>query len=139
MMSGIEHLWASWGQPISAVIGGAAGWSGQVMRARMQARRDRLDAGQQALQLVADMRGAEQQLRGTIATYAGEIDVLRQRRWRLDDLVAELHAHAIAARLLVHDLERQLGRNPTAFPPLPVCPVDQSPAAPPGAAEPTVS
>lgn len=134
MMNGIEHFWASWGQPISAVVGGAAGWSGQVMRARMQARRDRLDAGQQALQLVADMRGVELQLRGTIASYAREIDQLRQRRWGLDELVGELHAQAIAARLMVHDLERQLGRDATPFAPLPVFPMDTPPVTPPPAA-----
>jgi hypothetical protein len=49
-----------------------------------------------------------------------EIELLRAARWQLEDRWAEVREAAIAARAMVHDLQRCLGEDLTEFPPLSV-------------------
>ena len=109
------QIWSTWAGPIEGFSGIALGWYSKVGVTRMQARRDRLDAGQQALQLV-------QSLQSAVSSYSAELEQLRKRRWSMDDMMQELHGAAIAARMMVHELERRLNMQPTAFEPLPPFP-----------------
>ncbi|MCW4592431.1 hypothetical protein, partial [Gluconacetobacter entanii] len=42
--------------------------------------------------------------------------------WARDDVIQEVYAQAIAARLLVHELDANAGRPPRQFEPLPSYP-----------------
>ena len=77
-----------------------------------------LSAGQQALELVV-------QTRELLADHIHRVDVLTQQWWAQDDILQEVYAQAIAARLLVHELDANDGRQPRQFEPLPSYPVIQ--------------
>ena len=57
--------------------------------------------------------------RGVISQYVTEIGMLRQARWDRDESEIELRDAVITLRVMVHDLERQIGRSLTSFPALP--------------------
>lgn len=55
----------------------------------------------------------------TARAYEADLKLLRRARWGLDDTVAEIRNAALAARTMVHELQRRLGEAETLFPPLP--------------------
>ncbi|GAB0119497.1 hypothetical protein [Acidisoma sp. 7E03] len=58
-------------------------------------------------------------LRAELDRYIREIELLRSARWSVEDVLLELHSAAIAARAMVHDLQRSAGITLTDFPALP--------------------
>ncbi|GAN98152.1 hypothetical protein Geu3261_0514_001 [Komagataeibacter europaeus NBRC 3261] len=121
------------GEAICTAIGGVAGWTGNVARARLAAQRGRLDAGQQALELLARASERDARMDALLASMTERVNELTRERWQYDGALQELYAQAIAARLLVYELDAKAGRPPRQFEPLPPYPIP--PAAQPDAAE----
>lgn len=96
-------------------VGIAGGWYGRITRTRAIERRDRLDAGAQAIQLTEVLTARERVL-------SDRIDTLHQHHWMLMDQVQDVYADAIAVRLIVHDLDAIAGRPLLPFRPLPPYP-----------------
>ncbi|MCP1270883.1 hypothetical protein [Acetobacter cerevisiae] len=92
-----------------------AGWYGRVARSAAVARRDRLDAGQQALDLAGVLAERDR-------AQADALEILRRREWVLAGAVQDVYAEAIAVRLIVHDLDAAAGRPLRQFRPLPPYP-----------------
>lgn len=107
----------AWSGLIESGLGVIGGWYGNVARNRIAKRQEQLTAGQQALALVA-------QARELIADHIQRIDILTRQLWARDDVIQEVYAQAIAARLLVHELDANDGRSPRQFEPLPSYPVE---------------
>lgn len=108
-------LWHTYGDLLLGPGGLAAGWYGRLAATRAQTRRDRLDAGSQALALAGVLAAREQ-------AQATAVDALRRREWVLAGSVQDVYAEAIAARLIVHDLDATAGRPLRQFHPLPPYP-----------------
>ncbi|MFT8417505.1 MAG: hypothetical protein ABF636_01560 [Acetobacter sp.] len=120
----IGHLFDTvnaWSGLIESGLGVIGGWYGNVAKNRIAKRQEQLTAGQQALALVA-------QTRELIADHIQRIDVLTRQLWARDDVIQEVYAQAIAARLVVHELDANDGRAPRQFEPLPSYP--SAPAEP---------
>jgi hypothetical protein len=114
----IGHLFDTvnaWSGLIESSLGVLGGWYGNVAKNRIAKRQEQLTAGQQALALVA-------QTRELIADHIQRIDVLTRQLWARDDVIQEVYAQAIAARLVVHELDASAGRSPRQFEPLPSYP-----------------
>lgn len=109
------ELWHAYGGLVQEAGACAAGWYGRVATTRAAARRDRLEAGQQALAL-ADFMSAREQAQ------AQNLEELRRREWMLANAVQDVYAEAIAVRLIVHDLDAAAGRSLRQFRPLPPYP-----------------
>lgn len=105
----------TYGNVITSLCGLAAGWGGRVAATYVQTKRDRLDAGQQAMFLVG-------MLTKRIQDQAAELDILQRREWTLAGAVQDVYAEAIAVRLIVHDLDAVAGRPLRQFRPLPPYP-----------------
>ncbi|KAB8123110.1 hypothetical protein D3W54_01435 [Komagataeibacter medellinensis] len=105
----------AWSGLIEPALGMIGGWYGNVAKNRMAARQEQLSAGQQALALVA-------QTRELMGTHIQRIEVLTRQLWARDDVIQEVYAQAITARLLVHELDANEGRTPRQFEPLPPYP-----------------
>ena len=88
----------AWSGLIEGGMGLISGWYANVAKNRLAKRQEQLTAGQQALALVA-------QTRALIADHIQRIDVLTRQLWARDDVIQEVYAQAIAARLLVHELD----------------------------------
>ncbi|MBM9400396.1 hypothetical protein JUN65_02150 [Gluconacetobacter azotocaptans] len=136
-MTSLLDLWTAYSGPIGALGAagtGLMGWYGQMVRARMSSRRDHLEAGRQALDLVARAAERETKLDALVTSYMDRADAAQ--RQRIEDMshVQDVYAAAIAARLMVYELDAAAGRPPRDFPPLPPYPIpaDQE-AAPDGA------
>lgn len=114
-MIGLLSLWHSYGGMLQGAGGVAAGWYGRIAASAAVARRDRLDAGAQALALASALSAREQD-------QAAAMDALRRREWALAGSVQDVYAEAIAARLIVHDLDATTGRPLRQFRPLPPYP-----------------
>ncbi|ATJ89442.1 hypothetical protein HK16_10545 [Acetobacter senegalensis] len=124
-MINLIALWHTFGPAIETVGGGALGWYGRIARTRALTRRDRLDAGAQALRLTEMLTARERVL-------SDRLDTLQQHHWMLLDQVQDVYAEAIAVRLIVHDLDAIAGRPLRQFRPLPPYPFpaqDDQPAA----------
>lgn len=106
----------AWSGLIEGGMGLVGGWYGNVAKNRLAKRQEQLSAGQQALELVA-------QTRELLADHIHRVDVLTQQRWAQDDILQEVYAQAIAARLMVHELDANDGRQPRQFEPLPSYPI----------------
>lgn len=119
-MIDIASFWQKYGELISASIGGLGGWYGRlfVLKARLAQ---------------AQVAEREQLLRSTMlandreADLSNEIDRLRQRQWLGFDAVEAVYAEAIAARLIVHDMDAAAGRSMRIFRPLPPYPFADEP------------
>ncbi|KAA8452477.1 hypothetical protein, partial [Acetobacter pomorum] len=114
-MIGLVDLWHSYGGLVQGAGGLVAGWCGSLARFRAQARRDKLDAGQQALDLAEALAERDH-------AQAAALDTLRRREWTLAEAVQDVYAEAIAVRLIVHDLDAAAGRPLRQFRPLPPYP-----------------
>ncbi|GAB6968414.1 hypothetical protein JCM25156A_32430 [Komagataeibacter kakiaceti JCM 25156] len=106
----------AWSGLIEGILGVVGGWCGNVAKNRISRRQEQLAAGQQALALVA-------QTRELIGEYIQRTDMLTHQLWVRDDVIQEVYAQAIAARLLVYELDANAGRPPRQFDPLPSYPV----------------
>jgi hypothetical protein len=118
----IGHLFDTvnaWSGLIESGLGVIGGWYGNVAKNRISKRQEQLTAGQQALALVA-------QTRELIADHIQRIDVLTRQLWARDDVIQEVYAQAIAARLVVHELDANNGRSPRQFEPLPAYPAEHT-------------
>lgn len=73
--------------------------------------------------LHADLEAA----RALLDRYRADLEALRAARWALNDAMTDLHAAALAARAMVHELERRLGEPETPFSPLPPWPPPPGP------------
>lgn len=116
----IGHLFDTvnaWSGLIESGVGVIGGWYGNVARNRIAKKQEQLTAGQQALALV-------EQTRELIADHIQRIDVLTHQLWARDDVIQEVYAQAIAARLVVHELDANDGRTPRQFEPLPAYPAE---------------
>lgn len=97
------------------------------------------DTGRAATSLIASLQLELDRMQRLLGELQPQIDVLVRARIVLLNVVSEFLGAAIAGRAMVHDLERQLGRPETLFPPLPTIPLQASealavpikPAAPP--------
>lgn len=114
-MISLLALWHAYNGPIQAAGGMLAGWYGRVARSAAVARRDRLDAGQQALDLAGVLAERDR-------AQADALEILRRREWVLAGAVQDVYAEAIAVRLIVHDLDAAAGRPLRQFRPLPPYP-----------------
>ena len=76
-------------------------------------------AVQRTLSLVDQLQEELVRATGAQNSYKREIDLYRSVRWQLEERMAELRDAAVAARAMVHDLQRRLGEEATEFPPLP--------------------
>lgn len=114
-MISLLEFWHSYGEFLTGIAGTVGGWYGRLARTRALDRRDKLDAGQQALALAATLSAREQ-------AQAAAMDALRRREWALANSVQDVYAEAIAARLIVHDLDATDGRPLRQFRPLPSYP-----------------
>ncbi|KXV72858.1 hypothetical protein NKW54_05490 [Acetobacter cerevisiae] len=108
-------LWHTYGDFLLGPGGLAAGWYGRLAATRAQTRRDRLDAGSQALTLAGILAAREQD-------QAAAVEALRRREWVLAGSVQDVYAEAIAARLIIYDLDATAGRPVRQFRPLPPYP-----------------
>lgn len=115
MIGHVFEVVNAWSGLIETALGLVGGWYGKVAQNRLAQRQEQLSAGQQALALVA-------QTREMIADHIQRIDVLTRQLWARDDVIQEVYAQAIAARLLVHELDANEGRPPRQFEPLPSYP-----------------
>ena len=116
----IGHIFETvnaWSGLIESGLGVLGGWYGNVAKTRIAKRQEQLTAGQQALALV-------EQTRTMIDDHIQRIDVLSHQLWARDNVIQEVYAQAIAARLLVHQLDANDGRAPRQFEPLPSYPSD---------------
>ncbi|WP_278368051.1 hypothetical protein [Acetobacter orientalis] len=112
----LAALWHAYGPLIETLSGGGVlGWYGRVATVRAQARRDVLAAGDQALRLNDTLVLREQRL-------AAQLKQSEMERWSLLSKTQDVYAEAIAARLIVHDLDAAAGRAMRVFRPLPPYP-----------------
>lgn len=125
MISHMFEVANAWSGLIETALGLVGGWYGNVAKTRLAQRQEQLTAGQQALALVA-------QTRELLREHVARIEELTQQKWAQDDTMAAVYGHAIAARLLVYELDANAGRPPRHFEPLPPYPI---PATMPDAAE----
>ncbi|WP_122050311.1 hypothetical protein [Asaia bogorensis] len=129
-MINIASLWETWSGPGGAIIGGFLTWGGTVIRARLQAQRNRLDAGQQALTLVEQSQKQQAMLSAALErSLANELSA-RAREVATGDLLQEIHIDLVGARLRCHDVEMRFGLPPTDFPLIPAFPWRVTPESP---------
>ena len=69
--------------------------------------------------LVDQMRSELARQQTTADRYRQDLELLRAARYGLEDRMEELRDQAVAARAMVHELQRRLGVDETGFPPLP--------------------
>ncbi|NHO33345.1 hypothetical protein [Acetobacter fallax] len=124
MVHGFLPFWTQFHEPIEFASGVLSGWWGYLLRSRKVARQKRYETGQLALRLVSASEEQIVRLNDLLLSYADEIDGLRQGRWLLLDCLADIQAQALAARLIVHELDDRLGLPPRQFTPLPPYPPD---------------
>ena len=105
----------AWSGLIEGGMGLIGGWYGNVAKNRLAKRQEQLTAGQQALAWAA-------QTRELIADHIQRTEMLTRQLWARDDVIQEVYAQAIAARLVVHELDASEGRSPRQFEPLPSYP-----------------
>lgn len=114
LLSNLGVLWQSYGSFVSDFIAGVAGWYGKAAAARVSARRDRLEAGAQALRLNEDLMRRNK-------VVADENDQPR-RRQAANGLRSRPLCRGDAARLVVFDRDASARKRPTRFQSLPPYP-----------------
>lgn len=75
--------------------------------------------GQRADRLIDQLQEELGRAQNVVRAYEADIRQLRRARWELDDTLMGLRDAALAARTMVHELQRRLGEPETPFPPLP--------------------
>ena len=110
-----------WMTNAAMALGGTAG--GGLVAAWAALRQDRRTQAASVNQLsdlvIKSSREQLEQVMRQVGRYEGELLTLRQARFALEDALVELRDSALAARTMVHELERALGRPETIFAPLP--------------------
>jgi hypothetical protein len=115
-------LWVDYAGPLCTAIGGVGGWCANMGRVYLSAQRGRLDAGQQALAILDRASARDARMDDLLGALTGRISDLMRQRWHSDDVLQDLYAQAISARLTVHELDARAGQPPRQFPPLPPYP-----------------
>lgn len=134
-MIDLAAVWATYGGAIETVVAGVGGWCANMGRVYVAGQRVHLDAGQQALAILDRATAREVRMDALLADLTGRVNDLMRQRWHSDDVLQDLYAQAISARLAVQEMDARAGRAPREFPPLPPYPyppADQR-AAPDGA------
>lgn len=108
--------------PAGAIVSGLVGWYGKVAYDRAQTRKDALNAGQQALTLLDQASRRDRLFNELLSSTMERLKQVLHLRWQMDDLIADVYAQAISARMLVHELDAQAGRPPRVFDRLPAYP-----------------
>lgn len=114
----LDHL-----DPIGTFFTGiCGGWWGYAAKAR----RLRVEADENARRMVVGMANSAMERAATLQrlldAYTADLDALRRNRWAILDVLSEVQAQAIAARLIVHQLDDRLGLPERQFTPLPSFP-----------------
>lgn len=109
--------------PAGAIGSGVVGWYGKVVYDRAQERQSALNAGQQALTLLDQASGRDRQFNELLSSMTEHLNRVLHLRWQMDDLLADVYAQAISARMLVHELDAQAGKPPRLFERLPAYPI----------------
>ena len=120
-----DHI-PGWVQTVASMAGAVIVWMGghrlAMRQLRMQERSQ--DASGEAAaaaatsQVIAQVRTQLDWSQQQHDRYRVEIEQLRQYRYTLDERMAALFEAAIAARTMVHELQRRLGDPDTVFAPL---------------------
>lgn len=129
-MIDLPALWAAYGGVAQTIVAGVGGWYANAVRLRLGQDRTRLDAGNQALAILADAAGREARMNALLSDLTRRVTDLMRQRWQSDDALQDLYAQAISARLTIQELDAQAGRPPRAFPPLPPYPYPPAAGAP---------
>lgn len=111
----ILSLWHMYAPVIEWGLGGILGWYGRIASVSAARRRDKLDVGAQALLLNASIAERSDAL-------ASQLDRTQRSYWAVLAQIQDVYAEAIAARLIVHDLDAIAGRPLRLFRPLPPYP-----------------
>ncbi|MFT8804520.1 MAG: hypothetical protein ABF856_04970 [Acetobacter aceti] len=98
------------------------GWWTYAFRMRSIARQEVRDAGRMAMDLVRAAALREASLTTLAQAYEAELLTLRRLRWITMDTLSTVQAHALAARLIVRELDARLGLPRRDFVPLPPFP-----------------
>lgn len=115
-MISLLALWHTYAPLVDALGGGGLlGWYGRIASVRARERRDALDAGAQALQLNAAVTERADAV-------AEQLSATQRDYWTLLSKIQDVYAEAIAARLVVHDMDAAAGRPLRQFRPLPSYP-----------------
>lgn len=104
-------------------IGGFAAFFHKVAEVLIQRRKQGVveaDSFSARMNALADQLQEElARTKATVDSYAVDLVMLRSVRWSLEDGLVQTHIAALAARTLVHELQRSAGEPLTVFPPLP--------------------
>ncbi|MDE7547196.1 hypothetical protein PY793_04250 [Acetobacter fabarum] len=119
----LSHFLGEYGNLIMTVGAGVGGWCANMMNGYLKAQRQKFDAGQQALAILDRASERDRQMDTLVTTMTLRVNDLMLLRWRLDDVMQEVYAQAIAARMIVHELDAQAKRFPRDFAPLPAYPL----------------
>jgi hypothetical protein len=115
-------LWNAYSMPVGTILGAVGGIYGTVLKGRMSSRRDHLEAGRQALELVARATEREARIDAVATAYMDRLDAAQRQRIEDMDRAQEVYAAAISARLIILELDARAGRPPRDFPALPPYP-----------------
>ncbi|MCE0745475.1 hypothetical protein LWC05_16510 [Acetobacter sicerae] len=110
------------GHALLAAAGVLSGWWAHSYRMRSIARQEVYDAGQMALEMVRRSAAREASLTELVHSYESELIELRRARWQTMDVLSAVQVHALAARLIVRELDARLGLPRRQFEPLPSFP-----------------
>lgn len=122
----LSVLITQYGNLIVTAGAGIGGWCANMVRSYLLAQRQRLDAGQQALAVLDRATARDETMDALLVRMTTRVDELMQTRWRLDDVVQDLYAQAISARMIVHELDAAACRAPRDFERLPAYPLPVS-------------
>lgn len=109
--------------PVGALGSVVVGWYGKVVYDRAQTRKDALNAGQQALALLDQASGRDRLFNELLGSTIERLNRVLHLRWQMDDILADVYAQAISARMIVHELDAQAGRPERDFDRLPAYPL----------------
>ncbi|GAA3682534.1 MULTISPECIES: hypothetical protein [Acetobacter] len=126
----VSHFISEYGNLIMTAGAGVGGWCANMMNGYLKAQRQKFDAGQQALAILDRASERDRQMDTLVATMTLRVNDLMLLRWRLDDVMQEVYAQAIAARMIIHELDAQAQRIPRDFAPLPAYPLAANNAPP---------
>lgn len=108
-------LWHEWSAALEWGSAAVGGWIANVARYKIRSQANKLSVGAQALQLNAILTEREREL-------TEQLELMSCSHWSLLAQVEDLYVEAIAARLIVHELDVAAGRNMRDFKPLPPYP-----------------
>lgn len=111
-MIDIALFWQKYGELISTGAGIIGGWYGRLFVLKYRLAHVQVLEREQLLRSTASANTREKVL-------SDEIERLRKRQWQTFNVIEEVYAEAIAARLIVHDMDADAGRPMRIFSPLP--------------------